>query len=294
MGKIKTYILFASVTAVVFTSGYFASLANAGQSVSEKQLEGVWKPVQFLKADYSIGELVDTPLQNVEGLGETYLHFKGKTLCRNGILEGPKKKLCGESSDALFREYFMTPLTRGGVQVSVWADDEKTFTIPLEVALAGEKLIETFGDGSQKTYQKVKTASTNVKKQPSLKKEKKSKKKKSSAPAKPALAKPQGTWHVVAILDGQTAAGPFVPNTIWKLSDYAFDVTLKGDAYCTTYWTDPLDDTKPHCEPLIFNADGTFTGSRLQAFDGFMQLDGSRLEFIEGGKGYTKYILEKK
>lgn len=188
----------------------------------------------------------------------------------------------------------MTSLTRGGVQVSVWADDEKTFTIPMEVALVGEKLIETFGDGSQKTYQKVKTASTNAKKQSSSKKEKQSKKKRSSAPAKQASAKPKGTWHVVALYDGETVAGPFIPNTTLRFDDYVFDVILKGDTYCTTHWTDPLDDTKPHCEPLIFNTDGTFTGSRLQAFGGLMQWKGSNLEFIEGGKGFTKYILEKK
>lgn len=121
---------------------------------------------------------------------------------------------------------------------------------------------------------------------------KKPKKKKSSKPAKP-----QGTWHVVAIYNGPWPDGPFKANTVQSLTENAFDITFKGKGFCTTHWTDPTDETntKPHCEDsLIFNEDGSFTAGRLQAWGGFMKFDGSQLEWYEGGMGYTKYVLQKK
>jgi hypothetical protein len=108
-----------------------------------------------------------------------------------------------------------------------------------------------------------------------------------------------GTWKVVAIYDGPCADGPYKPNTIWKVSDYGFEVTIKNNRFCTTHWEDPIQEGKPHCEkPLIFFTDNTFTGmkgGRFYVYGGFMKLNGSRLEFYEEGMGgYTKYVLSKK
>lgn len=108
---------------------------------------------------------------------------------------------------------------------------------------------------------------------------------------------PQGTWSVVSIWSGQSAQGPFSPNTIWPVSDYGFTVTFTNKGFCTTHWEDPINAGKPHCEePLVFNKDGSFSGKdgRLQAFGGFIKLSGSQLEWYEGGMGFTKYVLEKK
>lgn len=114
------------------------------------------------------------------------------------------------------------------------------------------------------------------------------------------IPKPKGTWHVVAIYSGHGPNGPFTPNTAWNVDDYGFDITFKKKGFCTTHWKDATDETntKPHCEgSLTYNKDGTFTGDkdgRLKAFGGFMRLSGSQLEFIEGGMGYTKFVLKKK
>lgn len=103
---------------------------------------------------------------------------------------------------------------------------------------------------------------------------------------------PQGTWHVVAVYNGPGRDGPFTLNNNLN-SGNDLKITFKKDSYCRSDYKDPMDDTKPYCEPITQKKDGTITGSRLEAFNGFMKLNGSRLEFIEGGMGYTKYVLEK-
>ncbi len=104
---------------------------------------------------------------------------------------------------------------------------------------------------------------------------------------------PQGTWHVVAVYNGQGPSGLFTPSVILNSED-TFQLTFKANSFCRSDYADPITNEKPYCEPITFNKDRTFTGGRLQAFGGFMKLNGSQLEFIEGGMGYTKYVLEKK
>ncbi len=105
------------------------------------------------------------------------------------------------------------------------------------------------------------------------------------------VTKPKGTWHVVATYNGPGPDGPFIPNTV-NYDD--LELTFKGNSYCRSDYASFVDDTKPFCEPITFKKDGTFTGGRLEAWGGFMKMNGSKLEFFEGGKGYTKYVLEKK
>lgn len=276
----KLYIFFAGLVMAIFAAGYFTTLAATKPAFSEKQLEGIWKPVKFLNYDYAQNKLVELPLndEKLYGGGEKYLHFRGNTVCTDGVLQGPHKKLCSDSSDPKFHEFFGAPLTRGGTQINVWADNEKTYTIPLEVEIKDGKLIETYGSGSQKFYEKVKNSGISPKKQ------------KKKAPS--GISKLQGVWHVVGVYDGPSQNGPFTPNANLN-SENALKLTFKADGYCRSDYTDPMDETKPYCEPIIFNPDGTFTGGRLQAFGGFMRMNGAQLEFIEGGKGYTKYVLKK-
>lgn len=276
----KPYIFFSGLVVAIFAAGYFTALAATKPAFLEKQFEGIWKPVKFLNYDYAQNKLVELALdhEDIYGAGEKYLHFRGNTVCTDGVLQGPHKKLCSDSSDPKFHEFFGTPLTRGGTQINVWADNKKTYTIPLEVEIKNGKLIETYGSGSQKFYEKVKTPRMSPKKQ---------KKKASSG-----ISKPQGVWHVVGVYDGPSQDGPFTPNANFN-SQNALKLTFKADGYCRSDYTDPVDETKPYCEPIIFNADGTFTGERLQSFGGFMRMSGSQLEFIEGGKGYTKYVFKK-
>lgn len=103
----------------------------------------------------------------------------------------------------------------------------------------------------------------------------------------------QGKWKVTALSTGMSPDGPFTSQTHSNFRD-AVELTFKGDQYCRSDMKDVVDDTKPFCEPFTLKKDGTITASRLEAFGGFMKLKNSQLEFIEGGKGFTKYILRKK
>jgi len=284
------------VTSLLLFGLYFG-YANAAGPTATKQFEGVWKPAQFFKADYELGGLKEIPLAEVlGGNGETYLHFKGNKVCSGGILEGSRKKLCSDATtgDAIFREFFSTPLTRGGTQINVWADDEKIYTIPRELILINGKLKETFGDGSEKMYEKVKNISSSAKKNKAKKKTSslKSKNKESSP-----TSKLQGTWRVIETYGSSSfdGSGPFTALPLRE--ENIFEITFRGDAYCDSRLRDVVDETKVFCEPITVKADGTLTGltgSRLEAFGGHMQLNGSKLEFYEGGKGFMKFVLEKK
>ncbi|MFZ2205111.1 MAG: peptidoglycan-binding domain-containing protein [Minisyncoccia bacterium] len=109
------------------------------------------------------------------------------------------------------------------------------------------------------------------------------------------LVSKQGTWHVVEKYSSMDSSGPFSKLTL-NSTDKSFELSIKENSYCDSRLKDPTDasNTKPFCEPFTSKNDGTFTGSRLEAWGGFMKLNGSRLEFYEGGKGFMKYVLEKK
>ena len=257
------------ITSLVLFGLYFG-YASAAQLTVTKQFEGVWKPVKFLEADYSTGELKEIPLtEALGGNGANYLHFKGNKVCTDGFLDGSQKKLCSDAStgDAIFREFFNVPLTRGGMQINVWADDEKTYTIPIELEITNGKLKETVGNGSEKLYEKVKNTVSTAKKT-------KAKKKTSLT------SKLQGKWRVVDT-DGSGS------------EEDIFEITFKGNKYCDSRLKDVIDETKVFCEPIVTKTDGTFTGSRLEAFGGYMKVTGSKLEFYEGGKELMKFVLKK-
>ncbi len=105
--------------------------------------------------------------------------------------------------------------------------------------------------------------------------------------------KPKGKWRTVEtyVSSSFDASGPFYP--IPLLKENIFEITFKGNTYCDSRLKDVVDDTKVFCEPITVKADGILTGSRLEAFAGYMKLNGSKLEFYEGGKGFMKFVLEK-
>ncbi len=124
----------------------------------------------------------------------------------------------------------------------------------------------------------------------------KSKQGQSSPKLSPTLKLLQGTWRVIETYESSSfdASGPFTP----ALDAQTFDLTFKKDStYCDSRLVGMIDAGKAFCEPIIVKPDGTITGasgSRIEAFQGYMKLNRSKLELYEGGKGYTKYILEKK
>lgn len=107
--------------------------------------------------------------------------------------------------------------------------------------------------------------------------------------------KPLGVWRVVEAYSSDSPSGPFSKASLGA-SDRNFELSFKENYYCDSRLKDPTDPTytKLFCEPLSFKKDGTFTGSRLEAWGGFMKLNGSSLEFYEGGKGFMKYVFKKK
>lgn len=103
----------------------------------------------------------------------------------------------------------------------------------------------------------------------------------------------QGKWIVASISTSISPDGPFILQAQDNFRD-AVELTFKGNQYCRSDLKDVIDETKPFCESFTLKKDGLITASRLEAFGGFMKLKGGQLEFIEGGKGFTKYVLKRK
>lgn len=249
--KNPSFFFIVELAVIVLVGTYFTAFA------APKQFEGIWKPIKFSMADYEIGGFRDVPLTSEEiyGAGEKYLHFKGKTVCTDGILEGPRKKLCGSSNDVQFHEFFSTPLTAGGTTLNVWADDEKTYTFPLDIEIKGGKLIETFGSGSQKTYEKV-TISKDKKKSSKIKQKTKS-----------------------SSLDG-----------VWQVDGGIAKIAIKGNELCTD-WN--LAQTKCFYDTYT-KADGVMaTGKMAANGQGITVRKDGKLEMKEMQKGTTYYVYSK-